>query len=86
MVKMGTPSYGVNKDTFARWYQKKIQKKIQKEKKEKSLFSVVLDKMCVFCLYPILDSQQYVKRGSCRHLILSLIEDKGFATPPPLPI
>ena len=47
---------------------KKIDKKI---KKEKSLFAVVLDKMCVFCLYPILDSQQCVKRGSCRRPILS---------------
>ena len=33
----------------------------------------------------------YVRRqitlmNDCRHLILSLIEDKGFATPPPLPI
>ena len=27
--------------------------------------------MCVFCLYPIPDSQQCVKRGSCRRLILS---------------
>ena len=33
--------------------------------------SVTLDKMCVFCLYPIPDSQQCVKRGSCRRLILS---------------
>ena len=38
------------------------------KKKKKS---VVLDKMCVFCLYPIPDSQQCVKRGSCRRLILS---------------
>ena len=35
------------------------------------MFSVVLDKICVFCLYPIPDSQQYVKRDSCRRLILS---------------
>ena len=49
----------------------KIEKgKIQKKRK-KNLFSVVLDKICVFCLYPIPDSQQYVKRGSCRRLILS---------------
>ena len=54
----------------------------KKEKKKKILFSVVLDKMCVFCLYFIPDSQQYVKKGNCRHLILSLIEDKDFATPP----
>ena len=27
--------------------------------------------MCVFCLYPIPDFQQCVKRGSCRRLILS---------------
>ena len=46
-------------------------KKNQKKKKEKNLFSVVMDKICVFCLYPITDSQQYVKRGSCRRLILS---------------
>ena len=57
--------------------QKKRERKIQKnrkkkiQKKWKSLSSVVLDKMCVFCLYPIPDSQQYVKRGSCRRLILS---------------
>ena len=41
------------------------------KKKRKNLFSVVLDKICVFCLYPIPDSQQYVKRGSCRRPILS---------------
>ena len=35
------------------------------------MFSVVSDKMCVFCLYSIPNSQQYVKRGSCRRLILS---------------
>ena len=36
----------------------KIQKKIKKKKKKKnSLFPVVLDKMCVFCLYPIPDFQ-----------------------------
>ena len=35
------------------------------------MFSVVLDKMCFFCLYPILDSQQCVKRGSYRRPILS---------------
>ena len=33
-----------------------------KKKRKKNLFSVVLDKICVFCLYPIPDSQQYVKR------------------------
>ena len=60
----------------------KIQKKIEKEKsktkgekknqrKKKSLSSVILDKMRVFCLYPIPDSQQCLKRGSCRHPILS---------------
>ena len=37
------------------------------------MFLVVLDKICVFCLYPIPDSQQYVKRGSCRRLILSAL-------------
>ena len=42
-----------------------------KIKKKKNLFSVVLDKICVLCLYPIPDSQQYVKRGSCRRPILS---------------
>ena len=52
--------------------QKKKSKKIEKRKKEKkNLFSVVLDKMCVFCLYPVPDSQQCVKRGSCRRPILS---------------
>ena len=35
------------------------------------MFSVVLDKICVFCFYPIPDSQQYIKRGSCRRPILS---------------
>ena len=51
----------------------KIEKNQKKEnqKKKKNLFSVVLDKICVFCLYPIPDSQQYVKRGSCRRPILS---------------
>ena len=46
-------------------------KKKKKSKKEKRVCLVVPDKMCVFCLYPIPDSQQYVKRGSCRRLILS---------------
>ena len=48
-------------------------KKIEKGKiqKKKVCFSVVLDKMCVFCLYPIPDSQQYIKRDSCRRPILS---------------
>ena len=57
---------------------RKNPKKIEKEnpknpriKKKKNLFSVILDKICVFCLYPIPDSQQYVKRGSCRRPILS---------------
>ena len=51
----------------------KKSKKLKKSKreKEKRLFAVVSDKMCVFCLYPILDSQQCVKRGSCRRPILS---------------
>ena len=50
----------------------KIQKKIEKNQKKKgNLFLVVLDKICVFCLYPFPDSQQCVKRGSCRRLILS---------------
>ena len=49
---------------------KKIERKKIKNRKEKSLFSVVSDKMCVFCFYPILDSQECVKRGSCRRLIL----------------
>ena len=35
------------------------------------MFSVVLDKICVFCLYPIPDSQQCAKRGSCRCQICS---------------
>ena len=35
------------------------------------MFLVVSDKMCIFCLYPILDSQQCVKRGSYRRPILS---------------
>ena len=50
---------------------KKKKKKNQEKKKKKNLFSVILDKICVFCLYPIPDSQQYVKRGSCRRQILS---------------
>ena len=37
------------------------------------MFSVVLDKMCIFCLYPILDSQQCIKRGSCKRSILSRV-------------
>ena len=45
--------------------------KKNKRRKKKILFSVVLDKICVFCLYPIPDSQQYVKRGNCRRPILS---------------
>ena len=43
---------------------KKNYKKI--EKKKENLFSMVFDKICIFCLYPILDSLQYVKRGNCR--------------------
>ena len=53
---------------------KKFKTKKKKEKNQKrkeGLFFVVLDKMCIFCLYPILDSQQYVTRGSCRCPILS---------------
>ena len=53
---------------------KKIEKrKIQKKqkKRKKNLFSVILDKICVFCLYIIPDSQQSVKRGSYRRQILS---------------
>ena len=55
---------------------KKQKRKIQKiekgkSKKKKNFLSVVVDKIYVFCLYPIPDSQQYVKRGSCRRLILS---------------
>ena len=46
---------------------KKSKKKIKKEKEKEFFFSVILDKMCIFCLYPIPDSQQCVKRGSCRH-------------------
>ena len=45
--------------------------KIQKIEKKNQKRKIVLDKMCVFCLYPIPDSQQCVKRGSCRHSILS---------------
>ena len=51
--------------------EKKSQKKYKESKKKYSSFPVVLDKMCVFCLYPIPDFQQYVKRGSCRRPILS---------------
>ena len=50
---------------------KKSKEKTKEEKKKKNLFSVVLDRICVLCLYPILDSQQCVKRGSCRRPILS---------------
>ena len=50
---------------------KKIKNQKSKREKKKSLFSVVLDKMCVFCLYHIPDSQQCVKRGSYRRPILS---------------
>ena len=51
--------------------QKNQKLKNEEKKRKKKLFSVVLDKICVFCLYPIPDSQQYVKRGSCRRSILS---------------
>ena len=53
--------------------EKYVEKENLKKKKEKkkNLFSVVLDKIFVFCLYHIPDSQQYVKRGSCRRPILS---------------
>ena len=44
---------------------------MEKKKKEKEFVSIVPNKMCVFCLYPIPDSQQCVKRGSCKCLILS---------------
>ena len=47
---------------------REIKKKIKKE--EKSLSSIVLDKMRVFCLYPIPKSQQCVKKGNCRRPIL----------------
>ena len=74
---------GKRENQKKRKIQKKIQKIRKKEKKkkakskkirkrkEKKLFPVVLDKICVFCLYPIPYSQQYVKRGSCRRPILS---------------
>ena len=51
-------------------HKSKKSKKKKREKEKKNLFSVVFDKMCVFNLYPILDSQQHVKMGSCRHPIL----------------
>ena len=52
--------------------QKKEKKYIkEKSKKKENLFSVVLDKICVRCLYPISDSQQYIKKGSCRRPNLS---------------
>ena len=50
---------------------KNKKKSKRRKKKKKEFISVVLDKICVFCLYPIPDSQQYVKRGSCRLPILS---------------
>ena len=49
-------------------------KKIESPKKNKKIiyeFLVLADKMCVFSLYPIPDSQQCLKRGSCRPPILS---------------
>ena len=50
----------------------KSKKKIEKgNSKKKKLLSVVLDKMCIFCFYPISDSQQRVKRGNCRCPVLS---------------
>ena len=74
-------SYKIKKSKKIRKKEKKIeinrkrknQKNGQRRKKQKkkSLFSVVSDKMCVFCLYPIPDSQQCVMRGSCRRSILS---------------
>ena len=48
-----------------------IKRKNQKKKGKNSSFPVVLDKMCVFCLYHIPDYQQYIKRGSCWRPILS---------------
>ena len=48
----------------------KKKQQTEKEKKKKSLFFNSLRKMCIFCLYPILDSQQRVKRSSCRRPIL----------------
>ena len=50
---------------------KKKGKKEEKRKRKKNLFPIVLDKICVCCLYPIPDSQQYVKRGNCRRQFLS---------------
>ena len=67
----------IEKGKIQKIEKRKNSKKIRKRKhpknqeKKKNLFPVVLDKICVFCLYPIPDSQQCVKRGSCRRQILS---------------
>ena len=37
--------------------------KSKKEEKEKILFSIILDKICVFCLYPIPDFSAIRKEG-----------------------
>ena len=49
----------------------KNEKITPKKKRKRVCFPVVLYKMCIFCLFPIPDSQQCVKRGSCRCPILS---------------
>ena len=61
----------IEKEKSKKQKKEKSKKKIKKNQKKKNLFSVILDKICVFCLYPIPDPQQYVKRGSCKRLILS---------------
>ena len=51
---------------------KEKRKKSRKEEKKKKEFAFSSPEQNMrFCLYPIPDSQQYVKRGSCRRQILS---------------
>ena len=49
------------KEKFKRYRKKKIKKR--KKKRKKNLLSVVLDKICVFCLYPIPDFSAIRKEG-----------------------
>ena len=53
------------------FYNNKKKTKNSNQKTKRIYFLVILDKICVFCFYPIPDSQQCVKRGNCRRPILS---------------
>ena len=60
-----------NKKYRIRKNQKIKNQKNQKNRKRKEFVFSSPGQMCVFYLYPILNSQQCVKRGSCRRPILS---------------